>query len=73
MLGCRTGDPDPEPAPEVVPPCARCGGPVTGQDGEDDALFAPLEDGRHCLTCRSGMRQYTTLRGALFGRRSRGR
>ncbi|MER5402403.1 hypothetical protein [Streptomyces sp. NPDC002599] len=33
--------------------------------------FAPPGDGRHRPTCRTDMRQYTKLRSALFGRRSR--
>ncbi|MFF1519889.1 hypothetical protein [Streptomyces sp. NPDC058305] len=60
--------PEPDPVPEV---CERCGRPVTGPVGEDDTEFAPPEDGRHCSTCRSDMRQYPTLRSTLFGRRPR--
>ncbi|MCX4912055.1 hypothetical protein [Streptomyces sp. NBC_00687] len=56
-----------DPAPEVAS-CERCGQPITDPVGEDDALFAPPEDGRHCPTCRTDLRQPLTLRGALFGR-----
>ncbi|MGW6491620.1 replication-relaxation family protein [Streptomyces sp. NPDC055056] len=62
---------EPEPAPEAAP-CERCGLPITGPAGEADP-FAPPEDGRHCPTCRTDLRQTQTLRGALFGRRPRGR
>ncbi|MFD6921864.1 replication-relaxation family protein [Streptomyces sp. NPDC059944] len=62
---------EPEPAPEAAP-CERCGLPITGLAGEDDP-FAPPQDGRHCPTCRTDLRQTLTLRGALFGRRPRGR
>ncbi|MFF0190811.1 replication-relaxation family protein [Streptomyces sp. NPDC005244] len=63
-------DSDPEPVSEIVPPCARCGGPVTGLDGEADA-FTPPGDGRHCPACRTVMRDYPTLRDTLFRRRPR--
>ncbi|WP_331718585.1 replication-relaxation family protein (plasmid) [Streptomyces sp. NBC_00289] len=73
-----TPDPDPwpdetapDPVPAPAPPCERCGLPVTGQDGQDDAVFDSPENGRHCATCRSDIRQYPTLRAALFGRRQR--
>ncbi|QDO45777.1 hypothetical protein FNV62_54560 [Streptomyces sp. RLB3-17] len=63
-------DPDPEPAPEAAP-CQRCKGPVTGPLGYD-LEFAPPEDGRHCPSCRTDLRQqYPTLRQAVFGRRPR--
>ncbi|MFE9989782.1 replication-relaxation family protein [Streptomyces sp. NPDC005381] len=62
-----------EPVPEVAP-CERGGLPITGQYGQDDAEFAPSEDGRHCPICRSDLRsQYSTLRSTLFGRRQRGK
>ncbi|MFD9445867.1 replication-relaxation family protein [Streptomyces sp. NPDC060006] len=65
-----TQQPDPAPAPAAEPePCERCGLPITGQEG----YFypdAPLEDGRHCPTCRTDLRQQPmTLRQALFGKR----
>ncbi|MFD5721586.1 hypothetical protein [Streptomyces sp. NPDC127036] len=60
----------PAPVPEVAP-CERCGLPVTGQAEDEETLFAPPEAGRHCLRCRSGMRQYPTLRSTLFGLRLR--
>ncbi|MFG2351828.1 replication-relaxation family protein [Streptomyces phaeochromogenes] len=59
-------------APALAPdpePCERCGLPITGQQGlrYDDA---PPEDGRHCPTCRTDIRQQPmTLRQALFGKR----
>ncbi|MFE9813155.1 replication-relaxation family protein [Streptomyces sp. NPDC005548] len=60
---------EPEPVPQVAL-CERCGLPITGRMGEDDAGFAPPEDGRHCPTCRTDIRrQPQTLRRALFGRR----
>ncbi|MGW1505529.1 hypothetical protein ACWCQW_44885 [Streptomyces mirabilis] len=37
-----------------------------------DERFALPEDGRHCPSCRTDLRQqYPTLRQAVFGRRSR--
>jgi hypothetical protein len=63
-------DPEPDPAPEATP-CERCKGPITGPLGYD-LEFAPPEDGRHCPSCRTDLRQqYPTLRQAVFGRRSR--
>ncbi|MEV4449776.1 hypothetical protein [Streptomyces mirabilis] len=63
-------DPEPEPAPEAAS-CERCGGPITGPLGYDPE-FAPPEDGRHCPSCRTDLRQqYPTLRQAVFGRRRR--
>jgi hypothetical protein len=62
-------DPEPEPAPQAAP-CERCKGPITGPLGHD-LEFAPPEDGRHCPTCRTDLRQYPTLRETLFGRRQR--
>ncbi|MFE4627443.1 hypothetical protein [Streptomyces mirabilis] len=60
-----------EPDPEPVPPCERCKGPITGPLGYD-LEFAPAEDGRHCPSCRTDLRQqHPTLRQAVFGRRSR--
>ncbi|MFD8218376.1 hypothetical protein ACFV2U_32900 [Streptomyces sp. NPDC059697] len=38
---------------------------------DEDAEFAPPEDGRHCPTCRTDLRQYPTLRETRFGRRQR--
>jgi hypothetical protein len=61
---------EPEPAPEAAP-CERCKGPITGPLGHDPD-FVPSEDGRHCPSCRTDLRQqYPTLRQAVFGRRSR--
>ncbi|MGX1916152.1 hypothetical protein ACWIID_46405 [Streptomyces phaeochromogenes] len=65
-------EPAPAPAPEPEP-CERCGLPITGQQGHcyDDA---PLEDGRHCPTCRTDIQQQPmTLRQALFGKSTRSR
>ncbi|MEU1448615.1 hypothetical protein [Streptomyces mirabilis] len=65
-------DPAPEPVPEVAR-CERCKGPITGPLGYD-LEFAPPEDGRHCPSCRTDLRQqYPTLRQAVFGRRPRGK
>ncbi|MFD6922411.1 hypothetical protein ACFV99_19630 [Streptomyces sp. NPDC059944] len=65
--------PEPEPAPEVAP-CERCGSPIADPYRQDDAEFAPAEDGRHCPTCRRDIRsQYPTLRSTLFGRGQRGK
>ncbi|KPI09991.1 hypothetical protein OK006_11236 [Actinobacteria bacterium OK006] len=64
-------EPDPAPEPEPVPPCERCGLPITGEPGYD-LEFAPPEDGRHCPSCRTDLRQqHPTLRQAVFGRRPR--
>ncbi|MFD9400242.1 replication-relaxation family protein [Streptomyces sp. NPDC060011] len=66
-----TKPPEPELTSEVAP-CERCGRPITGQYGLDDAEFAPSKDGRHCATCRRDIcGQYPTLRSTLFGRRQR--
>ncbi|MEU1564071.1 replication-relaxation family protein [Streptomyces mirabilis] len=63
-------DPAPKPEPEVAP-CERCGLPITGELGYD-LEFVPPEDGRHCPSCRTDLRQqYPTLRQAVFGRRPR--
>ncbi|MER6377357.1 hypothetical protein ABT255_56005 [Streptomyces mirabilis] len=46
-------------------------GPITGPLGYD-LEFAPPEDGRHCPSCRTDLRQQPpTLRQAVFGRRPR--
>ncbi|MET7780426.1 replication-relaxation family protein [Streptomyces mirabilis] len=65
-------DPEPGPAPEAAP-CERCKEPITGPLGYD-LEFAPPQDGRHCPSCRTDLRQqYPTLRQAVFGRRPRGK
>ncbi|MGW6485681.1 replication-relaxation family protein [Streptomyces sp. NPDC055056] len=66
-----TKPPEPEPAPEVAP-CERCGSPIADPYRQDDAEFAPPDDGRHCPTCRRDARSaYPTLRSTLLGRRQR--
>lgn len=59
---------DPQPVLPAPPPCERCGRPITGPFGADDAFTPP--DGRHCASCRTDLRQQPmTLRQALFGKR----
>ncbi len=66
----EAGDDDPTPVPQG-PRCEQCGGPLAGERGLHYE-FAPPEDGRHCPRCRSDLRMIpTTLRQALFGRRTK--
>ncbi|MGW0572988.1 replication-relaxation family protein [Streptomyces tauricus] len=59
---------DTQPVLPAPPPCERCGRPITGPFGADDAFTPP--DGRHCASCRTDLRQQPmTLRQALFGKR----
>ncbi|MEU0787790.1 radical SAM protein [Streptomyces sp. NPDC006173] len=58
-------------------PCRRwrcvsgAGGRSPARWGRTTRSSPPPEDGRHCSTCRSDMRQYPTLSSTLFGRRPR--
>ncbi|MFE2972700.1 hypothetical protein ACFXKC_56105 [Streptomyces sp. NPDC059340] len=53
-------EPDPAPGPEPVPPCERCGLPITGPPGEDTDLPRPRTDGTAppaARTCASSIRR----------------